>query len=642
MPPVRIGCYGAFWGDSPWAINQFIKGPDKQVDYLVADYLAEVTMGLLARSARSNQSSQKKRPAAGFISEFADLALLPNLDAILEKGIKLVTNAGGLDPVGLKEYIESKLAERSLSHKLKVAAVHGDDIISQKETLLEKGRFHHFEPVAGSADTREDGINTATGYLSLNAYLGAQPIAVALEQGADIVITGRCVDSALVLGPLACEFGWSFGTSPDDLDRLASASLAGHIIECGAQVTGGNYTDWEQSAFSPHGGWSNMGYPILTFFPDNSFTISKPPRTGGVVSTRSVCEQMLYEVLDAENYILPDLILDLSRVTISQDSPDSVLVRGARGKPPTPWLKCTAVRQKGYRISVDMLVSGEQAERKAKTLGRAIVERTNALAAANHADPISNDDHEIIVIGAEHHLGPRGNSGDRREVVLRVAARHEKRSVLDIMGKEAASFLTNSAPGICMLTSGRPKTSPNFVGSSALVRRDSLHPVVFVGSQRSPINVPFTLDGCLSGKPSASLDSETAVSGVAPSPTQPPRGLTWRAKLHDVATGRSGDKGDSANVAIIARDAAFYEHILQQVTPQVVFSALQHLIAPGGTVTRFAVPGVHAVNFVITKALGGGGLSSLRLDRQAKSYAQLLLSLIDVDIPADVAHAAHL
>ncbi|KAJ4193169.1 hypothetical protein NW767_010458 [Fusarium falciforme] len=642
MPPVRIGCYGAFWGDSPWAINQFIKGPDKQVDYLVADYLAEVTMGLLARSARSNQSSQKKRPAAGFISEFADLALLPNLDAILEKGIKLVTNAGGLDPVGLKEYIESKLAERGLSCKLKVAAVHGDDIISQKETLLEEGRFHHFEPVAGSADTREEGINAATGYLSLNAYLGAQPIAIALEQGADIVITGRCVDSALVLGPLAHEFGWNFGTSPDDLDRLASASLAGHVIECGAQATGGNYTDWEQSAFSPHGGWSNMGYPILTFFPDNSFTISKPPRTGGVVSTRSVCEQMLYEVLDTENYILPDVILDLSRVTISQDSPDSVLVRGARGKPPTPWLKCTAVRQKGYRISVDMLVSGEQAERKAKTLGRVIVERTNAIAAANHADPISNDDHEIIVIGAEHHLGPRGNSGDRREVVLRVAARHEKRSVLDIMGKEAASFLTNSAPGICMLTSGRPKTSPNFVGSSALVRRDSLHPVVFVGSQRSPINVPFTLDGCLSGKPSASLDSETAVSGVAPSPTQPPQGLTWRAKLHEVATGRSGDKGDSANVAIITRDAAFYEHILQQVTPQVVFSALQHLIAPGGTVTRFAVPGVHAVNFVITKALGGGGLSSLRLDRQAKSYAQLLLSLIDVDIPADVAHAAHL
>ncbi|RMJ16759.1 hypothetical protein CDV36_003543 [Fusarium kuroshium] len=639
MPPIRIGCYGAFWGDSPWAINQFLKGPDKQVDYLVADYLAEVTMGLLARSARSNQGSQKERPAAGSITEFADLALLPNLDAIIEKGIKLVTNAGGLHPIGLKEYIESKLAERGLSHKLKVAAVHGDDVIGEKETLLKDGRFHQFDPVAGSV---EEGINAATGYLSLNAYLGAQPIAVALKQGADIVITGRCVDSALVLGPLAHELGWNFGTSPGDLDRLASASLAGHIIECGAQATGGNYTDWEQSAFSPHGGWANMGFPILTFFPDNSFTISKPPRTGGVVNTRSVCEQMLYEVLDTENYILPDVILDLSRVTISQSSPDSVLVRGAKGKPPTPWLKCTAVRQQGYRISVDMLVSGEQAERKAKTLARAIVERTNALAAANHASPISNDDHEIIVIGAEHHLGSGGRSGERREVVLRVAARHEKRAVLDMMGKEAASFLTNSAPGICMLTSGRPKTSPNFVGSSALVRRDSLHPVVFVSSQASPIDVPLTLDGCLSGKPSASLLSETAASGVVLSPTQPPQGVTWRAKLHEVATGRSGDKGDSANVAIIARDAAFYEHILQQVTPQVVFSALQHLIGPGGTVTRFAVPGVNAVNFVITKALGGGGLSSLRLDRQAKSYAQLLLSLVYVDIPADVAHAAHL
>lgn len=198
--------------------------------------------------------------------------------------------------------------------------------------------------------------------LSLNAYLGAEPIAVALREGASIVVTGRCVDSALVAGPLAFEYSWNFDNEPESLDQLASASLAGHIIECGCQATGGNYTDWRASATNPAGAWANMGYPILTFNEDSTFLISKPGKTGGVVNSHSVCEQMLYEVLDPENYVLPDVVVGMSNVRLEQADTGVVLVKGAKGNSPTPWLKCTAVEERGYRLTVDMVVCGEEAE----------------------------------------------------------------------------------------------------------------------------------------------------------------------------------------------------------------------------------------------------------------------------------------
>lgn len=570
-------------------------------------------MGLLARSARATPVTSKPIENGGYIAEFLDLALEPQLDLIAKHGIKVVTNAGGLDPSGLKNAIEAAIAKRGLSDKLKVAAVVGDDMLPRREDLRREGQLRDFDPLGGMDDP-EEGAAASDKLLSLNAYLGGEPIAAALKQGADIVVTGRCVDSALVLGPLAFEFGWNFDTSPPSLDRLASASLAGHIIECGVQATGGNYTDWKVSAYSPNGGWTNMGYPILSYYPDNAFTISKPAGTGGVVNPQSVCEQMLYEVLDPGNYILPDVVLDLTQVRIAQLSTDVVHVKGARGKPPTPWLKCTSVRQNGFRILVDFLVCGEEAESKARALGNAIIARTNLLAAnmkSGDGTPIAEDDAEVIVIGAENSLYPISRGAQRREVVVRVAARHQDRGVLNILGKEAASFLTNSAPGICMLTMGRPKSSPNFVANSVLVGRTAVEPVVLV-ADHSPLKVPFVLEGSEEVQPS--VTAEKAVG----------KHLTWRqrarndgllVKLHEVAIGRSGDKGDTANVAIIARDPAFYEHILDQLTPEVVYARLEHFIAAGGSVTRFKVPSTYAVNFVVTRALGGGGLSSLRLDR---------------------------
>ncbi|KAG5825580.1 hypothetical protein H9Q74_004313 [Fusarium xylarioides] len=316
---VRVGCYSAFWGDSPSASRQLVEAQDANLDYLVADYLAEVTMGLLARASRAPRKSKSAEGPPGYIKEFLTLALEPLLPEILDKGIKVITNAGGLDPVGLKTLIEQHAASKGISDRVKVAAVYGDDIVAQKKELLQSGAFHAFDPNNGLGPG-EPIFSGEEELLSLNAYIGAEGITRALSAGANIVVTGRCVDSALVLGPLAYEFLWDYSRLDDQstLNSMASASLAGHILECGAQATGGNFTDWELSASSPFGGWSNMGYPIATFRRDGTFTISKPKRTGGLISRTTVGEQMLYEVLDPANYILPDVVVDLSNVTLEQ------------------------------------------------------------------------------------------------------------------------------------------------------------------------------------------------------------------------------------------------------------------------------------------------------------------------------------
>jgi len=335
-------------------------------------------MGLLARRSRiASKRGTVTHQTSGYIGEFLTYVLDPLLPQILEKGIRVITNAGGLDPVGLKLLIEKHCLEKRI-HGAKVAAVWGDDLLPQiNELSTQDSSLRGFDPLNG--DTPES--FSTTNLLSLNAYLGAQPIVNALAEGANIIVTGRAVDSALVLGPLAYSYNWDLSPTSPHLDFLASASLAGHIIECGAQCTGGNFTDWQDGAFSAYGGWSNMGYPIVEFPSPSSgdFIVTKPHNTGGVVSKLSVAEQMLYEVLDPANYILPDVVLDLTNVTLTDCGDNRVLIRGARGKRPTEWIKCTAIKQDGYRIEAALLIPGHEARKKALILGEALIQRANMI-----------------------------------------------------------------------------------------------------------------------------------------------------------------------------------------------------------------------------------------------------------------------
>jgi hypothetical protein len=313
-------------------------------------------MGLLARRKAKLSGNLRGASEGGFISEFITLVMARLLPDIHKHNIKVITNAGGLDPVSCKLAIESLAAD--LNIPIVVAAITGDDILSRFNDLRKSRSLNPFSPVPGSIpDTFPE---SDTELLSLNAYLGAIPIARALDSGAQIVVTGRVVDSALVVGPLIHEFKWS----ATDYDKLASASLAGHIIECGAQATGGNYTDWEEPAFSPNGGYANIGYPIVECYPSGDFFVTKPSDTGGVVNVKSVTEQMLYEILDPAMYILPDVILDLTRVKIEQIDETRVRVSGAKGKAPTEWLKVSGIYVDGYNISGEIIVCGIDAWKK--------------------------------------------------------------------------------------------------------------------------------------------------------------------------------------------------------------------------------------------------------------------------------------
>jgi hypothetical protein len=362
--------------------------------------MVEVTMGLLARRSRvaSKQNAPKTAQNSGYIGEFLSYVLAPLLPQLLAKKTRVITNAGGLDPVGLKELIEKFLLEKKIRN-VKVAAVWGDDLLPQKSKLSRAGAFKPFEPLNG-VGSEEQMFSDGDSLLSLNAYLGAGPIIAALHSGAQIIVTGRVVDSALVLAPLAYAYGWDLS---HDLDKLASASLAGHIIECGAQCTGGNFTDWRDGAFSGFGGWSNMGYPIIEFAHDGSFVVTKAARTGGVVNVLSVTEQMLYEVLDPANYLLPDVNLNLSAVKVVQVARDRVRVSGARGRPPTPWLKCTAIRQDGYRIEGTLIIPGHEARVKARILGEALIQRANMILKRMGIEKIT--EYRVETPGAEEAFG---------------------------------------------------------------------------------------------------------------------------------------------------------------------------------------------------------------------------------------------
>ncbi|RKP25160.1 hypothetical protein SYNPS1DRAFT_22836 [Syncephalis pseudoplumigaleata] len=358
---VRIGCYSAFWGDSVTAAEQLVRHADPPLNYLVADYLAEVTMGILARkreqaAARSAKSAASRGGGGGggYVEEVITFVIQRLLPLCIEHGTTIITNAGGLDPMACKAAIEAAIEAMDIASPPKVAASAGDkgeDVLPQQ--LPDSARV-----------------------LSLNAYTGAWPIVEALRGGAQIIVTGRAADSALVLAPLAYEFDWR---PTGDWDRLAAGSLAGHIIECGCQATGGNFTDWRLSAQSGHGGWANMGYPIVECRADGSFVVTKPPRTGGVVSVGSVGEQMVYEVLDPGAYLLPDVVVDLRLVTLQQQGPDRVAVRGVRGRPPTPWIKVSGVHVDGYKMSGELVIGGLDAREKALAVGDAILRRTRVI-----------------------------------------------------------------------------------------------------------------------------------------------------------------------------------------------------------------------------------------------------------------------
>jgi hypothetical protein len=576
---VRIGGASGFWGDTALAVPQLLGA---ELDYLVFDYLAEVTMSILA-------AQRAKDPDSGYATDFVQIMMREALPTLKQRGIRVVANAGGVNPLACRDALLALAGELGIA--LKVGVVLGDDLRARADEFTAAGVTEMFS-----------GATFPKRVASINAYLGAFPIARALDAGCDVVITGRCVDSAVTLGVLIHEFGWT----GQQFDLLAQGTLAGHLIECGAQGTGGLFTDWEQVP-----DWENIGFPIIEAFADGRFVITKAAGTGGLVTPASVAEQMLYEIGDPRAYIVPDVVCDFTEVRMVQAGDARVEVSGAVGRMPTDSVKVSATFADGYRNTGFLTIAGEQAAAKAHRTGRALLARMSAMLAARGLPPFSET--RIEVLGAEDMYGAHARP-DAREVVLKLAAKSTSKDSLELFAREFAPAATSMAPGTLGLVGGRPSPTPVVRLFSFLWPKRKLTIEIDVQGERSGVALAPGEPLDLESLPPARRHIDAA---TAPTSQMLP--------LVALAHGRSGDKGDKANIGIVSRRPEHLAWLSAWLTPERVAAHFAHR-APS-KVERFDLPGVGAINFVLHDVLGGGGMASLHTDNLAKAYAQVLLAM---------------
>lgn len=428
---VRVASGQGFWGDSLEAPRQQVEGGD--VDYLMLDYLAEVTMSIL-------QKQKERDPKMGYARDFVG-AIDSVLSAVANKGVKVIANAGGVNPPACADAIVALANERGFAGKIKVAVVTGDDLLGRIDELIAAGN-----PLA-NMDTGAPLRTIRDRVMSANAYIGSDPIVEALRQGANIVITGRSTDTALTMAPLRFEFGWS----ETDYDLLASGIVAGHILECGAQSSGGNcLIDWQTIP-----DLANVGYPIAEARRDGSFVITKHPNTGGRVSVASVTEQLVYEMGDPHRYITPDVIAAFSTIQLEQDGVNRVKVSGVKGSAPTETLKVSIAYRAGYKAVGTLVYAWPDALAKAKLADKVLRERLDRLGLK--FDKILT---EFVGVSSTH--GPLAARSaeelcDIPEVQLRVGVRGEDRKAVERFTREIAPLVLNGPPSVTGFAGGRPK-----------------------------------------------------------------------------------------------------------------------------------------------------------------------------------------
>jgi hypothetical protein len=587
---VRIGCGAGFWGDTETAAPQLLAAG--RLDYLVFDYLAEITMSIMA-------GARLRNPQAGYATDFVTRIMQPCMQSALSAHVRIVTNAGGVNPLACRDALNTLARELGIAPK--IAVVLGDDLLPERQRLI-----------GPDVTQLDDGGSLPALLLSANAYLGAKPIAAALAAGADIVITGRVVDSALVLGPLVHEFGWRW----DEFDRLAQGSLAGHIIECGAQGTGGLFTDWQDVP-----GYDDMGYPIVECASDGSFELTKPDGTGGLVTPAVAYEQLVYEIGDPRAYVLPDVVCDFSEVRAQQVGADRVRMWGARGRCPTPSFKVSATYPDGFKLDLGLLLTGEQAAAKGRRVAEALFTKLSRLLAKRGMAPFTAT--HVDILGAESSYGPHARARATREVVVRLAASHPDREALKLMRRELPQAGTSMAPGLGGAVGARPEPAPVIRHCAFLIDKTRLQVELDIDGERQPVMLPSV--------PSAVLAPEPPNDMVYPA-----LAATGRLPLIALAHGRSGDKGDQSNIGILAREPRFVPIIGAGLTASAVAQHLAHLLDPvRSRVRRYQLQGCQGWNFVLDHALGGGGIASLRADPQGKGYAQQLLGF-ELPVPEPI------
>ncbi|MCV7259270.1 acyclic terpene utilization AtuA family protein [Mycobacterium shimoidei] len=558
-PPVRIGNCSGFYGDRLSAMREMLTGGE--LDYLTGDYLAELTMLILGRD-------RMKHPERGYAKTF-----LTQLEECLglahDRGVRIVANAGGLNPAGLADAVRS-LAER-LGVPTRVAHVEGDDLTSRAQEL---------------------GLGTP---LTANAYLGAWGIVDCLAAGADVVVTGRVTDASVIVGPAAAHFGWG----RTDYDQLAGAVVAGHVIECGVQATGGNY-----AFFTEVPDLTYAGFPLAEIHPDGSSVITKHPGTGGLVSIGTVTAQLLYEVTGAR-YANPDVTARMDTIELSDDGPDRVRISGVVGEPPPPTLKVSLNSIGGFRNTMTFVLTGLDIEAKAELVRRQL-ESSLTAKPAEMQWTLARTDH------------PDAGTEEAASALLRCVVRDpDPANVGRQFSSAAVELALASYPGFTV-TAPPGEGQVYGVFTPAYVDADKV------------AHIAVHDDGTRTEIPCASDTLELAPADPPELPEPLPAGPTRRAPLGLVAGARSGDKGGSANVGVWVRTDEQWRWLVHTLT----VDALKTLLPETADlpVTRHVLPNLRAVNFVIDDILGQGVAYQARFDPQAKGLGEWLRSR-HVDIP---------
>ncbi len=577
---IIIANCGGFWGDDPGAALRQVQGGS--IDYLVMDYLAEVTMAIL-------QKQRQRKPTAGYATDF--LAQLRDvLPGCVEKGVRIISNAGGINPLACRDAVVALAKELGLSDHVRVGVVLGDDIYPGLDDLIGGGeQLLHLSTERPLKEIRDR-------VLSANVYIGAAPLVRALEMGANIVIAGRVTDTAVTLAPMIFEFGWA----ADDWDRIAAGVVAGHIVECGPQCTGGNFTDWQLVP-----SYDKMGYPLVEASPDGSFVITKHDNTGGLVTVHTVTEQLLYE-LGPPLYLSPDCTARFDTIQLSQEGPDRVRVSGVQGLPAPERLKVSISFHQGYRAFGRLIVTGHDAMDKAHRLSDAF------WTSAGGHDHYESSITQYVGWNACH---PSVVATKPGEVMVQLGVRDSDRNKIDQhFSTQVVPRVLGTIPGITYLADqGRPRASEVLGYWPALISRNRVPLKVRLGEKESAIPLAEIPSG---PEPVPEIES-------APQPRQS-EGTQVRVPLYRLCLARSGDKGDTCNVGLIARSPEIYHWMIANLTSKFVKDHFEGICE--GQVDRHCLSNLLAVNFLLHDSLGGGGTLSLLLDAQGKTYAQYLLA----------------
>ncbi len=586
---VRIGNAHGFWGDRIEAAAEMLAA-EPALDYVTLDFLAEVSMSLLA-------VQRSREPSAGWPRDVVEVvrSLIPYWSS--GGRCRLITNGGGLNPLACAQACQQVLQDAGCGDRV-IAIVDGDDVLEllRAETVD--------APRRRNLDTNEPLSSVRDRLVTANAYLGAQPLAEALALGADIVITGRVADPSLTVAACAHFHGWAW----DDWSRLAGATVAGHLIECGTQVTGGISTDWRSVP-----NVDRIGFPIVEVAEDASFVVTKPHGTGGWVIEQTVKEQLVYEIGDPGAYLSPDASVSFLSLQVTEEGCDRVRVSGAIGRPAPSTYKVSATYRGGFRAAGELTICGVDAVAKARRAGHAVLERLRHDGATFRESVV-----ECLGAGA---CDPRGMSEvateHLTETVLRIAVADDSRDAVERFSRGLMPLITAGPPGTTGYAAGRPRVQPVFRYWPCLIERDRVTPRVEVLASSDPKRQQDSV----SGMTLATGGAESMSRAIPAASAVPLTNSGRRSKLSDIATARSGDKGIHANIGVIARRADDFDRLCRHVTIERVAAHLG--IDDLDRIQRYELPNLEALNFVIRGILA----NSLRVDAQGKTLGQVLLMM---------------